>query len=336
MLDIIQFHFAVAAAKRRFDLIQKKYPGLKARLLLSQPGEQTGIDSSPAQIFRECPALVSPHARLKNYMLETVSQLEELESASDASPEIDELRSDLEFLARASRFEENGQVEIYFDDPHNDLIEKLRADDLVGSHLPPNASGRMVLATLAQFLQLQPTPSELTLFVDLGRRTSEIVVHSIREFVCSRSLHVGGDDFNEDIVAHVKNVHGLTIDERTAEEIKLTIGSAIPLEQELTMSITGRPANDAPPEHRIISSEEIRVAFREGSLAHLLESIHLAIQHSPEFSAGLNSAGLKIGSVVLTGGGAVLRGVDRLIATETGLPVRMADNPKTFRFHFFC
>ena len=135
---------------------------------------------------------------------------------------------------------------------------------------------------------------------------------------------LGGDEFDETIVAHMKRAYNLMIGERTAEEIKIRVGSAFPLEQELTMEVKGRDLSSGLPKTLSICSEEIRDALKE-PLNSILESIRITLERCPpELSADLVDRG-----IVVAGGGALLRGIDRLISEETGLPVHIADDPLT-------
>src|SRR6186713_1424886 len=160
------------------------------------------------------------------------------------------------------------------------------------------------------------------MIVDIGGGTCEIAIISLAGIVFSRSLRVGGDEFDETIVAHMKRAYNLMIGERTAEEIKIRIGSAFPQEQELTMDVKGRDLSAGLPKTLTIRSEEIREALQE-PLSSILESIRITLERCPpELSADLVDRGL-----VMAGGGALLRGIDRLVAEETGLPVHIADDP---------
>jgi rod shape-determining protein MreB len=160
------------------------------------------------------------------------------------------------------------------------------------------------------------------MIVDIGGGTCEIAIISLAGIVFSRSLRVGGDEFDETIVAHMKRTYNLMIGERTAEEIKIKIGSAYPLEQELTLEVKGRDLGAGLPKTIAIRSEEIREALRE-PLKEILESIRISLDRCPpELSADLVDRG-----IVMAGGGALLRGIDRLVAQETGLPVHIADDP---------
>ena len=158
--------------------------------------------------------------------------------------------------------------------------------------------------------------------VDIGGGTAEIAVISLANIVQATSLRVGGDQFDNAIIHHMKRAHNLLIGERTAEEIKLKIGSAFPLEDELTMEVKGRDLSQGLPRTLTARSEEIRDALKE-PLTAILESIRQVIEQcQPELSGDLIDRG-----IVMAGGGALLRGIDRLVAKETQLPVTIAEDP---------
>ncbi len=159
--------------------------------------------------------------------------------------------------------------------------------------------------------------------VDIGGGTSEIAVISLANIVQATSLRVGGDAFDGAIINHMKRAHNLSIGERTAEEIKLKIGSAFPLDdEELSMEVRGRDQSLGLPRALTIRSEEIRDALKE-PLTAILESIRQILEQTlPELSGDLLDRG-----IVIAGGGALLRGIDRLVAKETQLPVVIADDP---------
>ena len=160
--------------------------------------------------------------------------------------------------------------------------------------------------------------------MDVGGGTWEIGVTALSGNVYSRSLRVGGDEFDETIVAHMKRAHNLMIGERTAEEIKIRIGSAYPLEQELTMEVKGRDLSAGLPKTITVGSDEIREALKE-PLSSILEAVRITLERCPpELSSDLVDRG-----IVMAGGGALLRGIDRLVAEETYLPVHIADDPLT-------
>lgn len=162
------------------------------------------------------------------------------------------------------------------------------------------------------------------MIIDIGGGTTEIAVISLSGIVFAKSIRIGGDEFDEAIATHLKKSYNLMIGERTAEEIKIRIGSAYPLEEELTMEVKGRDILAGLPKTITTTSEEIREALSE-PLSAILEAVRIALERTPpELSADLIDRGL-----VLAGGGALLRGLDKLISEETGLPVHVADDPLT-------
>ena len=162
------------------------------------------------------------------------------------------------------------------------------------------------------------------MIVDIGGGTTEIAILSLAGIVFSRSLRVGGDEFDDTIIGHMKRTYNLMIGERTAEEIKIKIGSAFPLEQELTLEVKGRDLSAGLPKTITIKSEEIREALKE-PLSSIVESVRITLERCPpELAADLIDRG-----IVMAGGGGLLRNIDRLVAQETGLPVHIADDPLT-------
>lgn len=162
------------------------------------------------------------------------------------------------------------------------------------------------------------------MIIDIGGGTTEIAVISLSGIVFSKSIRIGGDEFDEAITMHLKKSYNLMIGERTAEEIKIRIGSAYPLEEETTLDVKGRDILAGLPKTITITSEEIREALSE-PLSTILEATRIALERTPpELSADLIDRGL-----ILAGGGALLRGLDKLISEETGLPVHVADDPLT-------
>jgi len=162
------------------------------------------------------------------------------------------------------------------------------------------------------------------MIIDIGGGTTEIAVISLSDIVFSRSIRIGGDEMDEAIIEHLKKTYNLMIGERTAEDIKIKIGSAYPLEEELTMEVRGRDLVAGLPKTITISSEEIREAV-SGPVSAILEATRMTLERTPpELSADLIERG-----IVLAGGGSLLRGIDKLISEETGLPVHVAEDPMT-------
>lgn len=160
------------------------------------------------------------------------------------------------------------------------------------------------------------------MIVDIGGGTTEVAIISLAGIVFSRSVRVGGDELDDAIIAYMKRAYNLMVGEPTAEEIKIKIGSAYPMEQELTMDVKGRDLVAGLPKTLTVTSAEVREALQE-PISSILESIRISLERCPpELSADLVDRG-----IVLAGGGALLRGIDKLIAEETGLPVHIADDP---------
>ncbi len=161
-----------------------------------------------------------------------------------------------------------------------------------------------------------------SMIVDIGGGTSEVAVISLRGIVTSRSVRIAGDAFDSAITLYIRKKYNLLIGERTAENVKIEIGSAFPLEKELTMDIKGRNLLNGLPENVTISSEEIREALSE-PLSHIIEAIKSTLEKTPpELSADIIDNG-----IMLAGGGALIRGLDELVSHETGMPVHVAKNP---------
>ncbi len=158
--------------------------------------------------------------------------------------------------------------------------------------------------------------------VDIGGGTCEIAIISLAGIVLSRSLRVGGDEFDETITSYMKRAHNMLIGERTAEEIKMRIGSAFTLADELTMEVKGRDLQGGLPRTVLVKSEEIRESLKE-PLASIINAIRATLEQCPpELSGDLVDRG-----IVMSGGGALLRNIDQLVSKETKLPVTLASDP---------
>ena len=161
-----------------------------------------------------------------------------------------------------------------------------------------------------------------SMVVDIGGGTSEVAVISLDDIVTACSVRVAGDKFDESIIQYVKKKYNLLIGERTAEEIKIEIGSAYPYENEGSMQIKGRNLMDGLPKDVVISAAEVRDALADPLLV-IIEAIKTTLEQTPpELSADIIDNG-----IMLTGGGAMLRGLELLVAQETGMPVHKAENP---------
>ncbi len=161
-----------------------------------------------------------------------------------------------------------------------------------------------------------------SMVVDIGGGTSEVAVISLGGIVASRSVRVGGDEFDQAIIAYIKRKYNLLVGERTAEQIKIEIGSAYPLDDETSLEIKGRNLVDGLPKNITVRSEEIREALSE-SLDKVVDAVKETLERTPpELSADIIDHG-----ITLTGGGALLRGLDLLVQSETGIDVHVAENP---------
>lgn len=160
------------------------------------------------------------------------------------------------------------------------------------------------------------------MIVDIGGGTTEMAVVSLAGIVFSKSIRIGGDEMDDAIIEHLRKTYNLMIGERTAEEIKIKIGSAATLEQELTLEVRGRDLVAGLPKTITISSEEIRESLAE-PIAAIVEAVRITLERiPPELSADLIERG-----IIMAGGGSLLRGLDKLISEETGLPVHIAEDP---------
>jgi rod shape-determining protein MreB len=160
--------------------------------------------------------------------------------------------------------------------------------------------------------------------VDIGGGTTDVAVISLSGIVYSRSVRVAGNEMDDAVMQYVKRKYNLLIGERTAEAIKMEIGSAYPLDKPLTMEIKGRNLIEGMPKTLSIDDSEIREALGE-CVATIVNAIRVALEHTPpELSADISDRG-----IVLTGGGGLLKNLDKRIREETGLPVSIADDPLT-------
>lgn len=161
-----------------------------------------------------------------------------------------------------------------------------------------------------------------SMIVDIGGGTSEVAIISLGDIVTSQSVRTAGDDFDEAIINYIRRKHNLLIGERTAEEIKIAIGSAWEYEDEGNMEIKGRNLIDGLPKNVTITAAEVREALYD-PLHKIIDAIRSTLENTPpELAADIIDRG-----ITLTGGGALLRGIDTLINEETSIPVHIADNP---------
>jgi len=162
------------------------------------------------------------------------------------------------------------------------------------------------------------------MIIDIGGGTSEIAVIALNGIVNDTSIRVAGDELNEAIVMYLKKNYNLLIGELTAEDIKIKIGSAFPLEKELSMDVKGRDLVAGVPKNLKLSSVQVREALSE-TLDRIVEAVRQALERTPpELASDILERG-----IVLTGGGALLRGLDKRLRHETNLPVNVAEDPLT-------
>ncbi|WP_434046862.1 MULTISPECIES: rod shape-determining protein [Sorangium] len=158
--------------------------------------------------------------------------------------------------------------------------------------------------------------------VDIGGGTTEVAVISLAGIVYSQSVRVGGDKMDESIMAYMKRKYNMAIGEQTAERIKITVGNAYPLEQQLTMEVKGRDMVAGIPKTVVVNSDEIRDSLSEPTNA-IVDAVLIALERTPpELAADIVDKG-----IVLTGGGSLLKNLDVLLREETGLPVMVCDDP---------
>jgi rod shape-determining protein MreB len=168
------------------------------------------------------------------------------------------------------------------------------------------------------------TEARGSMVVDIGGGTTEVAVIALNGVVYSQSVRIGGDRFDESIINYVRRHHGMLIGDTTAERVKLEIGCAYQQEHVREIEISGRHLAEGVPKMIKINSNEVLEALRE-PLAGIISAIRLALEQTPpELCADVAERG-----IVLTGGGALLRDLDKLISEETGLHVQVADDPLT-------
>lgn len=160
------------------------------------------------------------------------------------------------------------------------------------------------------------------MIIDVGGGTTEIAVISLSGVVFSKSIRIGGDEMDDAIIEYLKKTYNIMIGERTAEDIKIKIGSAYPLEEELSLEVKGRDLVSGLPKTVSVTSEEVRDALSEPIRA-IMEITKISLERTPpELAADLIEHG-----IVMAGGGSLLKGLDKLVSEEIGLPVHVADDP---------
>jgi len=160
------------------------------------------------------------------------------------------------------------------------------------------------------------------MIVDIGGGTTDVAVISLAGIVYSRSVRVAGNEMDDAIIQYIKRKYNLLIGERSAEQVKMEIGSAFPLDEEMTMEIKGRDLVEGVPKTLIVSDEEIREALTE-PVSTIVEAVRVALERTPpELSADIMDKG-----IIIAGGGSMLKNLDRRLREETGLPVMLAEDP---------
>ncbi|MFA5525135.1 MAG: rod shape-determining protein, partial [Tissierellales bacterium] len=162
-----------------------------------------------------------------------------------------------------------------------------------------------------------------SMVVDIGGGTTEVAIISLGGIVTSKSIRVAGDELDESIVYYIKKEYNLMIGERTAEEVKIQVGSAyLASNNEKKIGVRGRDLISGLPKNIDISSSEIYEAMKE-AIANIIDAIKFTLEKTPpELASDIMEQG-----IMLTGGGALLEGLDKLIKSETGMPIRIAENP---------
>src|SRR5919201_1713551 len=166
------------------------------------------------------------------------------------------------------------------------------------------------------------TEASGNMVVDIGGGTTDIAVISLAGVVYGKSVRVAGNELDDAIIQHARKTHNLLVGERTAEQIKIEIGSAYPLEERLSMQVKGRHLSEGRPTTVTMDDEEIRRALNEPVRA-IVQAVHDALERiPPELSADIFDRG-----IIMTGGGSLLKNMDKRLREETGLPVQLAENP---------
>ncbi|KKP97513.1 MAG: Rod shape-determining protein MreB [Candidatus Moranbacteria bacterium GW2011_GWD2_36_12] len=172
--------------------------------------------------------------------------------------------------------------------------------------------------------RLPVTDAKGNMVVDIGGGTSEIAVISLGGIVSARSLRVAGDEMNEDIIRYCRDEFNLFIGEKSAEDIKIAIGSAYPLKEQMKVAVRGRDLVSGLPKEAIVNDEQIRDAISR-SIRIIVNNIKTVIEETPpELLSDIMQRG-----IILAGGGGLIRGLDKLVANQTEMPVRMMEDPLT-------
>ena len=194
------------------------------------------------------------------------------------------------------------------------------AAESAGARKPTHIIEEPMAAAIGTGLQVwEPTGN---MIVDVGGGTTEVAVISLGGIVSSQSIRVGGDEFDNVIAQYVKKEHSLLIGERTAEEIKIVLGSAYPLAREARAEIRGRDLVSGLPRVVSVTTDDVREGLEE-SITAICDAVRGTLDHTPpELAADIMESG-----IMLAGGGALLRNLDQRIANETGMPITVAQDP---------
>lgn len=194
------------------------------------------------------------------------------------------------------------------------------AAELAGARKPAYVIEEPMAAAIGAGLPVQEPTGNMV--VDIGGGTTEVAVISLGGIVASQSVRVAGDELDDAVVNFIKKEYSLALGERTAEEIKIAMGSAWPLEEELTAEVRGRDLVSGLPKTITITTSEIRLAIEEPVQA-IVDAVKATLDKTPpELAADIMEQG-----IMLTGGGALLTGLDLRLQHETGMPIHVADNP---------
>jgi rod shape-determining protein MreB len=194
------------------------------------------------------------------------------------------------------------------------------AAEYAGARKPAYIIEEPMAAAIGAGLPVQEPNGNM--IVDIGGGTTEVAVISLGGIVASQSVRVAGDELDEAIIQYIKKEYSLALGERTSEEVKITLGSAWPLEEELTAEIRGRDLVTGLPKTIITSTAEIREAIEE-PVAAIVDAVKVTLDKTPPELA----ADIMEGGIVLAGGGALLLGLPERLQAETGMPIRLAPNP---------
>ena len=194
------------------------------------------------------------------------------------------------------------------------------AAEYAGARKPAYIVEEPMAAAIGAGLPVQEPTGNMV--VDIGGGTTEVAVISLGGIVASQSVRVAGDELDDAIIQFVKKEHSIAIGDRTAEEIKISMGSAWPLEEEMRAEVRGRDLVTGLPKTIVLTTEEVREAIAEPVQA-IVDAVKATLDKTPpELAADIMEQG-----IMLTGGGALLRGLDLRLGHETGMPIHIADNP---------